>query len=129
MATSREGDLSIYPYSLGYKVRSKSAVSFPSVPGTIVFEFSAVVETATAVITNILRHKGGWRAVEAAGSARRDIMDRLIVRLLLLHAFIADQRNEYAKMETEDVVEQAFAEGIIAACEFFEEALEHMMYR
>lgn len=54
-------------------------------------------------------------------------MDRLIVRLLLLHAFIADQRNEYAKMETENVVEQAFAEGIIAACEFFEEALEHMM--
>ncbi|QIZ66714.1 hypothetical protein [Geobacillus subterraneus] len=54
-------------------------------------------------------------------------MDKLIVKLLVLHAFIADQRNEYAKMETEDVVEQAFAEGIIAACEFFEEALEHMM--
>ncbi|OKO91400.1 Phage protein [Geobacillus proteiniphilus] len=54
-------------------------------------------------------------------------MDKLLVKLLVLHAFIADQRNEYAKMETEDVVEQAFAEGIVAACEFFEEALEHMM--
>jgi hypothetical protein len=54
-------------------------------------------------------------------------MNKLIVKLLVLHAFVADQKREYAKIETEDVVEQAFAEGIVAACEFFEEALEHMM--
>ncbi|WP_163150929.1 hypothetical protein [Anoxybacillus sp. MB8] len=54
-------------------------------------------------------------------------MENLIVKLLILHAFIADQRNEYAKMKAENITEQAFVEGIITACEFFEEALEHMM--
>ncbi|MBB6283844.1 hypothetical protein [Geobacillus subterraneus] len=53
-------------------------------------------------------------------------MEKLAVKLLVLHAFIAEQRNEYAKMETEGVVEQAFVSGILAALEFFEDALEEM---
>ena len=112
MATSRKGDFSVHPHRLRYKICPKSAISFPSIPGTIVFEFSAVIETASTVAVILLRHKGGWRAVEIAGLVRRSTVEKLAVKLLGLHAFIADQRNEYAKMEAEDVVEQAFAEGI-----------------
>lgn len=50
----------------------------------------------------------------------------MLVKLLLLQVIIADQRLQYAIMETSDMYEKAFADGVIAACEFFEEALERI---
>lgn len=51
----------------------------------------------------------------------------MLVKLLLLQVIIADQRLQYAIIGTNDMYEKAFADGVIAACEFFEEALEHIM--
>lgn len=50
----------------------------------------------------------------------------ILVKLLLLQATVADHRLQYAVMETSDEREQAFVSGVLAACEFFEEALEEM---
>ncbi|WP_446663286.1 hypothetical protein [Geobacillus sp. CCR] len=53
-------------------------------------------------------------------------MNNILTKLLLLHAFITDHRLQYAMIETDDEREQAFIEGVLAACEFVEEALEEM---
>ncbi|WMV75288.1 hypothetical protein [Geobacillus thermodenitrificans] len=50
----------------------------------------------------------------------------ILVKLLLLQAIVADHRLQYAAMETSDEREQAFVSGVLAACEFFEDALEEM---
>lgn len=53
-------------------------------------------------------------------------MNNILTKLLLLHAFITDHRLQYATMETSDERERAFIEGVLAVCEFVEEALEEM---
>lgn len=53
-------------------------------------------------------------------------MNNILTRLFLLQATVADHRLQYAAMETSDEREQAFVSGVLAACEFFEEALEEM---
>lgn len=50
----------------------------------------------------------------------------ILVKLLLLQATVADHRLQYAMIETDDEQEQAFVSGILAALEFFEDALEEM---
>lgn len=53
-------------------------------------------------------------------------MGNILVKLLLLQVTVADHRLQYAMMEADDEREQAFVSGVLAACEFFEEALEEM---
>jgi len=53
-------------------------------------------------------------------------MNNILTRLFLLQATVSDHRLQYAAMETSDEREQAFIEGVLAACEFVEEALEEM---
>ncbi|TCS78631.1 hypothetical protein [Tepidibacillus fermentans] len=43
----------------------------------------------------------------------------ILVKLLSLQAMVADHRLQYAMIETDDEREQAFIEGMLAACEFF----------
>ncbi|BBW97206.1 hypothetical protein ACPVTF_04255 [Geobacillus icigianus] len=50
----------------------------------------------------------------------------ILVKLLLLQVTVADHRLQYAMMETSDEREQAFIEGVLAVCEFFEDALEEI---
>lgn len=50
----------------------------------------------------------------------------ILVKLLLLQATVADHRLQYATIETDEEREQAFIEGVLAACEFVEDALEEM---
>ena len=50
----------------------------------------------------------------------------ILVKLLLLQVTVADHRLQYAAMETSDEREQAFVSGVLAACEFIEDALEEM---
>ena len=53
-------------------------------------------------------------------------MGNILVKLLLLQATVADHRLQYAMMETSDERERAFIEGVLAACEFVEDALEEI---
>ncbi|WJQ12734.1 hypothetical protein QT238_11125 [Geobacillus stearothermophilus] len=53
-------------------------------------------------------------------------MTNILVKLLLLQATVSDHRLQYAMIEADDERERAFIEGVLAACEFFEEALEEM---
>lgn len=53
-------------------------------------------------------------------------MNNILTKLFLLQATVADHRLQYAVMEADDERERAFIEGVLAACEFFEEALEEM---
>lgn len=53
-------------------------------------------------------------------------MNNILTKLLLLQVTVADHRLQYATMETSDEREQAFIEGVLAVCEFVEEALEEM---
>ena len=53
-------------------------------------------------------------------------MNNILTRLFLLQATVSDHRLQYAAMETSDEREQAFIEGVLAACESVEEALEEM---
>jgi hypothetical protein len=50
----------------------------------------------------------------------------ILVKLLLLQVTVADHRLQYEMMETNDEREQAFIEGVLAACEFVEDAIEEM---
>ena len=50
----------------------------------------------------------------------------ILVKLLLLQVTVADHRLQYAMMDTSDEREQAFISGVLAACEFVEDAIEEM---
>lgn len=53
-------------------------------------------------------------------------MNNILTKLFLLQATVADHRLQYAMIETDEERERAFISGVLAACEFFEEALEEM---
>ncbi|MED4359489.1 hypothetical protein [Geobacillus stearothermophilus] len=50
----------------------------------------------------------------------------ILVKLLLLQVTVADHRLQYAMIETDEERERAFISGVLAALEFFEDALEEM---
>ncbi|ESU71120.1 hypothetical protein T260_15195 [Geobacillus thermopakistaniensis] len=49
------------------------------------------------------------------------------MKLLLLQTTVVDHRLQYAMIETDDDQEQAFIDGVMSACEFFEKALDHII--
>ncbi|ADE87510.1 hypothetical protein [Deep-sea thermophilic phage D6E] len=69
-----------------------------------------------------------WRRRQAKErNAKEEIeMNNILTKLLLLQVTVADHRLQYAMIETDDERERAFIEGVLAACEFVEEALEEM---
>jgi hypothetical protein len=51
----------------------------------------------------------------------------ILVKLFLLQATVADHRLQYAMIETDEERERAFISGVLAALEFFEDAIEEVM--
>jgi hypothetical protein len=49
------------------------------------------------------------------------------IKLLYLQEFINEKKREYGAMHLLDIGEQAFIDGVMAACEFFEEVLDDVL--
>ncbi|MED4980684.1 hypothetical protein P9726_14130 [Geobacillus stearothermophilus] len=54
-------------------------------------------------------------------------MNNILTKLFLLQATVADHRLQYATIETDEERERAFISGVLAALEFFEDAIEEVM--